>query len=107
VGLWVLAVFTSVFILGMLWIIESFEQARHVFLLKIKSKDASALKSKVEDLLTRQRALFDLRTAGNQELCYEVKLPLERKTDRLSTAILRLDPASGTSVEWEPSKEKP
>src|SRR6202008_2174346 len=43
VGVWMLAAFTTVFILGVLWIIESYEQARHVFVLKIASKDAFAL----------------------------------------------------------------
>jgi hypothetical protein len=106
VGLWMLAALTTVFILGVLWIIESYEQARHVFVLKIASKDAFALKPKVEHLLLRHRALYELRTESAEELSYEVKLPIERKTDHLSTAILVLDPGKTTAVEWEPTKEK-
>src|SRR5262249_45243554 len=45
VGLWMLATFATVFILATLWIVESFErQARQLFLLKVKAKDASTLK---------------------------------------------------------------
>src|SRR5689334_24083838 len=40
VGLWMLAVFATAFILATLWIIESFEpQARQLFLLKVAAKD--------------------------------------------------------------------
>src|SRR5439155_7207594 len=41
VGLWMLAVFATVFILGTLWIVESFEpKATQLFILKLKAKDA-------------------------------------------------------------------
>jgi hypothetical protein len=43
VGLWMLAIFATVFILGLLWIVESFEpKATHPFLLKVKAKDPAA-----------------------------------------------------------------
>jgi hypothetical protein len=33
-------------------------------------------------------------------------MPLDRKTDRLSDMILKLDPENATAVEWEEKKEK-
>jgi hypothetical protein len=49
---------------------------------------------------------FEMRTTTQEELCYEVRLPFDRKTDRLSNSILKIDPANTTGVEWEEKKEK-
>jgi uncharacterized membrane protein YhiD involved in acid resistance len=106
VGLWMLAIFATVFILTLLWVIESFEKARTLFLLTVKAKDPAALRPRVEELLGRYRLEFDLRTASNEEVCYEVRVPMERKTDRVSNAILQIDPDNATGVEWEEKKEK-
>src|SRR6266700_993674 len=47
VGLWVLAVFSTAFVLVVLWVVESFEpRAFQLFSLTIKSKDVAALKPK-------------------------------------------------------------
>jgi uncharacterized membrane protein YhiD involved in acid resistance len=107
VGLWMLAIFATFFILALLWIVESFEpKATQLFILKIKTKDAAAIKPDIERLLTRYRLKFDLRGESTEELSYELRVPLERKKDRLSDRILKLDPANATAVEWEEKKEK-
>ena len=107
VGLWMLAVFATVFILGMLWIIESLEpHARQLFALKVKAKDSAALKPKIEQLLARHRLEHQLRTATKDEVIFEVQVPMDRKTDRLSNEILGLDPQNATGVEWEEKKVK-
>lgn len=107
VGLWVLAIFATGFVLALLWIVESFEpKARDKFLLKIKAKDPAGMKPKVESLLARHRLEFELRTASQEELHYEVALPIDRKTDRLSNLILELDPQNESAVEWEEKKAK-
>ena len=68
VGLWMLAVFATVFILGLLWIVESFEpQATHPFMLKVKAKDPAALRPKLEQLLTKSRLEFELRATSQEE----------------------------------------
>jgi hypothetical protein len=48
---------------------------------------------------------FEARTTGHDELSYEVDLPARKRTDRLSDAIIALEPKAGISVEWE-EKEK-
>jgi len=107
VGLWVLALFATGFVLALLWVVESFEpKAREVFILKIKAKNPAALKPKVEQLLGRNRTQFELRTASPEELHYEIALPIDRKPDRLSNIILALDPNNATAVEWEEKKAK-
>jgi uncharacterized membrane protein YhiD involved in acid resistance len=107
VGLWVLAAFATGFILVVLWVVESFEpKATQLFALKVKAKDPANLKEKVEHLLARYRVAYELRTASKDELQYEVRWPLERKTDRISEAILALEPGEETAVTWEDKKEK-
>ena len=39
-------------------------------------------------------------------MTYEVHVPLDKKIDRLSNGILKLDPENATGVEWEDKKEK-
>jgi uncharacterized membrane protein YhiD involved in acid resistance len=107
VGLWMLAVFATVFILGTLWIVESFEpKARQLFALKVKAKDPAALKPKIEQLLTRHRLEHELRTETKDEVTFEVRVPLDRKTDRLSDEILEIDKNNASGVEWDEKKSK-
>ena len=63
VGLWMLAVFSTVFVLLVLGIIESFEpKTTRAFALEIKAKDPEAFKPKVEEVL--KRAKMGARAAG-------------------------------------------
>ena len=107
VGLWMIATFSTAFILAMLFVIESLEPpALKTFELKLQAKDTEPLKPKLEELLKRNRLEFELRTSTPEEVCYEVKVPLDRKTDRLSGQILKLDPENTKGVEWDEKKEK-
>ncbi|HWF85683.1 MAG TPA: DUF4956 domain-containing protein [Vicinamibacterales bacterium] len=105
VGLWILAGFGTVFILALLWIVESFEpKATQLFTLKIKTKDSASLKPKIEVLLNDRHLDYELRTSAPGEIAYDVHFPIDRKTARLSDQILGLSPDA--SVEWEEKKEK-
>jgi uncharacterized membrane protein YhiD involved in acid resistance len=107
VGLYALAVFGTLFVLAVLWIVESFEPERHkAFMLTVAHKDPAALRPELERLMRRHQLEYELRSSSQEEICYEVKLPLERRTDRLSNAILALTPEEGTAVEWEEKKVK-
>ncbi|HTK28304.1 MAG TPA: DUF4956 domain-containing protein [Vicinamibacterales bacterium] len=105
VGLWPLAAFATLFVLALLWIVESFEPtATQLFLLTVKTSDPQAFKPKLDDLLRRHRLQHELRTTGKAEVCYDVHVPLDRRTDRLSDQILGLDQEA--EVKWEEKKEK-
>jgi len=107
VGVYLLAFFATMFIMLVLWIVESFEpKATQAFELKIKAKDTAALKPLLDKLLARYRFSFQLRGTSNEELEYEVKLPLEAKTDKISANIVKLAPDNVTAVEWDQKKEK-
>ena len=107
VGLYVLASISTGFIVCALWVIESFElQARH-FELKIKAgNDTDSLKPKIEAILHRYQLPFELRTSSDEEVCYDVQVPYEVQTDRISDTILRLDREGHAAVEWSEKKNK-
>jgi len=56
-------------------------------------------------------AIFS-EVAEQVELCLfddarnEVRVPLNKRTDRLSDIIVKVDPDNATAVEWEEKKEK-
>ena len=107
VGLYALAAFSMLFIGAALWVIESFEEGRKRFDLRIKAgKDTDAQRPKFEEILRRYDLKFELRTSSDEEVCYDVQVPLELKTDRVSNAILKLDPDGHASVEWAEKKAK-
>jgi hypothetical protein len=104
IGLYMLATFAAVFIIGVLWIIEWFEpEARKVFTLKLETKDPAALQPRMEQLLRRQRARFELRAATPEEVSFQVSLPARRSTDPISKAILGLEGV--TAVDWSEEKK--
>ena len=106
VGIWMLAVFTTAFVLAVLWIIESFEKTRAAFDLKVEAKDPAALRPRIEELFARHHLEFSTRTVSNEEVVYEVQLPIDKKTDRLSNQILQIDPKNATGVEWKKKEKK-
>jgi hypothetical protein len=107
VGIFLLAAFATVFVLAVLWVVESFEpRAMQPFMLKVKAKDPLKVKPQIEQLLGRHRLQFELRSSSTEEIHYEVQVPIERKTDRLSEMILKLDPENATAVEWEEKKKE-
>jgi uncharacterized membrane protein YhiD involved in acid resistance len=105
VGLWVLASFATMFILALLWVVESFEpKPTQLFGLMIKAKDCMSLKPQVEQLLTRHRLNYELRASAPDEIAYDVHFPIDRKTASLSDEIRQL--SAEAAVEWEEKKEK-
>jgi hypothetical protein len=107
VELYGLALLSTLFILGVLWLVESFEpEQRKLFDLKIVAADPTLLRNKVEGLLRRARVTYELRSAGAKDLVYQAELPMSARTDRLSNAILQLEPGGGTEVTWEEKKKK-
>jgi hypothetical protein len=107
VELYGLAAFAALFILAVLWVVESLEPERtKTFELKVTTGDPAALRSAIEAVLRRNHINYELRTAGAKDLVYEAELPLQIRTDRVANAILLLDPAKETEVVWDEKKKK-
>jgi uncharacterized membrane protein YhiD involved in acid resistance len=108
VGLYGIAVFATAFLVAALWVIESFEpHSRKAFDLKVKAgEQTDELRPKIESILRRHSCEFELRTSSDEEVSYEVQVPLEVQTDDVSNAILRLDPEGHAAVDWSAKKKK-
>ncbi len=106
VGLHMLAGFATLFVLALLWVIESLEEGRKYFDLTVKAKDAAQLRTDVERTLARHRIGYELRSSSEDDLCYAVSLPMERTTDQVSNSLLRLGHQHPVAVEWTERKQK-
>ena len=107
VGLFVLALFSTMFLVIALWVIEGFEPQTRQFELCVKLGDQTAeLRPKVEAILRRFKAEYELRQSAEDEVTYQVTAPLEMHTDRVSNALSALADGKG-EVKWsEKTKAK-
>jgi uncharacterized membrane protein YhiD involved in acid resistance len=111
VGIYWIAAVATLFILGVVWLLESQEPESHKdFLLKVKAKESGRLQDALEGVLRKNGIRYELRTSSQDDLMYSVRLPLTKKTDRLTSAILALrdKDKEEMAVEWsdkKPSKE--
>jgi uncharacterized membrane protein YhiD involved in acid resistance len=108
VGLYALGAFSTVFLVAALWVIESFEpHSRKQFDLKVKAGDQTdELRPQIEGVLRRFDLKFEIRTSSDEEVSYDVEVPIELKTDRVTNAILKLDPSGHAAVDWVEKKAK-
>jgi uncharacterized membrane protein YhiD involved in acid resistance len=105
VGLYGLATFGTLFLVLALWVIEGFEPQTRIFELSIKLGDKTAqLRPRVEAVLRRFKAEYELRGQSEEEVSYIVTTPLNLHTDRVSNALTALVASGKGAVEW---KERP
>jgi hypothetical protein len=105
VGLFGIALASTLFLAVTLWIIEGFEIRVRKFLLTVKLGDkTSARRAEVEKLIKRAGVLFELRTTSGEELSYLVNAGASFKTERLSAALSALAPDGKAQIEWKEEK---
>lgn len=98
-----LAVLATVFLLALLYILESREpEAAAPFTLTVKAPHVGRVRRQLERILRRERLEYELRSWGTSELVYAVAVPLERRTDTISKAIVDLGrEGEEVGVEWD------
>jgi uncharacterized membrane protein YhiD involved in acid resistance len=108
VGLYLIAGIATLFLLALLWVIESFEpRALKIFDLKITAEnEAESLRPRIEQVLRRFRLPFEGRSLNSNELSYEVQMPFDSSTDPVSHGIVALSPKTDMGVEWTDKKPK-
>ena len=108
VGVVALAVFSTLFLVGLLWMLEGFEPRTRVFELCVKLGDRTAeLRPKIESVLRSFKVAYELRAVSADEASYRVTAPHEIRTDRASRALTELLPNDQGAVEWhEKSKAR-
>jgi len=107
VGIYWVATFATFFILAVVWVLESLEpKTRKEFFLKVKVPESSDMRSAIEGLLKTNKLQPELRGSSAEDVTYSVKVPLSKKTDALTNAILDLGPKDQMAVEWSDKKPK-
>ncbi len=107
VGLYALAVFSTGFLIVALWGDRVVRRGVKRYDLTIKAgEQTDELRPKLEGILNRFQLEFELKTSADEQLSYEVVLPLDVDRDRITNAILRLDPEGHAAVEWAETKAK-
>jgi hypothetical protein len=106
-GQLLLAALTCVFVIGVLWLLESLEPVdRTKFNLVVTSKDALHVRARVEHALRRRHVRFELWGSSPTELRYSVVVPFNERLGRLTRAIRGIDKHSEIGVEWKINKNK-
>ena len=105
VGLYGLALFGTLFLAIALWIIEGFQPQSRVFDLSVKLGEKTAqLRPRIEAVLRRFKADYELRGQSEEEVSYAVTAPMELQTDRVSNALTALVATGKGAVEWKETK---
>ena len=105
-GLLLLAVLAVAFVVCLLWVLESIEPPDAVrFDLTVDAKDSQHLRPHIEHALGQKGVRYELWGSSPGRLRYEVTLPLDLKTQKLTKVIKRLN-GNGTTVEWNIKKYK-
>jgi uncharacterized membrane protein YhiD involved in acid resistance len=107
VGLVWLATLAAMFLLALLWVLESKEPERCApFALTVKTEDPAGLRRKVEAVLRRHNLDYDLRSWGTDELVYSVEVPIANRTDAISGQLVALGGKTPPCVVWVEKKVK-
>lgn len=108
VGLYGLAAIGTVFVAGLLWVIEGFEPQTRIFELKVGFGDKTQdLRPKVEEVLRRFKVKYELRTSAEDSLSYMATTPRQLRTDRVSNILMEMDASGKSTIEWnELNKDK-
>jgi hypothetical protein len=108
VGLYLIAGIATLFLVALLFVIESFEpRALKVFDLKITAEnEAETLRPRIEQVLRRFRLPFEGRSLNSNELSYEVQMPFDASTDPVSHGIVATSPRTDMGVVWTDKRTK-
>ncbi len=108
VGQYVIAAFSAVFILVLLWVVEWFEpEGKKLYDLSIKmGDDTDGRRKDFDAVLERFHVDFTMVTSSDEEVSYEMQVPLELDRDRITNALLKLDPEGHGAVQWTEKKPK-
>ena len=108
VELYGLALFSTLFILAILWVVESLEpEQRKTFELKVVAPDPAALRPEVEaDPAPIRTSRSSCAAPARRTWCTRRSCRCRCATDRIANAILQLQEGGETEVSWEEKKKK-
>ena len=113
VGRWDLAIILSLFVLPLLWLLESREgeEAFRSMELTVKTRDTSAMQEILQRIFQQHQFEAELRQLDPPDedepvgcIMYYVNMNLGISTDRLSEEIRLSDPKNVEAIEWDQKK---
>ena len=100
-GLLLLAAFSCIFVIAVLWLLESLEPVdRMQFDLTVETRDAIKMRPHVDHALRHKGVRYELRGSSPTELRYEVTVPFNQRLGKLTKTIRGLDKRQDISVDW-------
>src|SRR5687768_7164572 len=106
-GLFAFAGLACVFVIAVLWLLESLERpVSSSFHLKISTQDPDTIRRDVERMFSEERVTYELRGKAPDELHYKVTVPVKPAIARLTGHIRELRDGKGEPIEWEIDKRK-
>lgn len=105
VGLHLLAVCATMFLLLVLWLVESrAPKARAVYRLKVSTDEPLELRPKIEGVLLSQKVPFQMRDISDRELEYDVRIAIDEPTEKVERELGKLLPEHINSFSWQRKK---
>jgi uncharacterized membrane protein YhiD involved in acid resistance len=106
VGLYLLAVFGTLFLLAILWLIESYAlKEPQPYKLKVSAAAPLKLQPKIEALLHKEHIEYELNNVKDDELDYELQIPSNKSVDTISRTLQKLETTSAESFTWKLKKD--
>jgi uncharacterized membrane protein YhiD involved in acid resistance len=114
VGRWDLALVLALFVLPLLWLLESreSEQSFRSMELTVKTKDTAKMQEILKGVFQRHKLDAELRQLDSPDeddplgcIMYYVSLNFSVSTDQLSEEIRSLDAENVDAIEWEQTKD--
>jgi hypothetical protein len=106
VGLYLLAAFATLFLLVLLWIVESLSpKIQVVHRLKFLSQEPAELRPKVESVFRSHNVTFHLLNMTADGLEYETRIDIDQPTDGIASELQELSPGSKTQFTVHRKKE--
>ena len=114
VGRWDLALVLALFVLPLLWLLESreSEQSFRSMELTVKTKDTEKMQEILQGVFKRHGLDAELRQLDSPDeddplgcIMYYVSLNFSVSTDQLSEEIQSLDPTNVDAIEWNQTKD--
>jgi uncharacterized membrane protein YhiD involved in acid resistance len=106
VGLYLLALFATMFLLVVLLLIESYSpKAPDLYRLKISTSEPTKLRPMIEAILRAHHLFYEQRNLSDAELDYDIQIPNEQSVDTVSVALQKLESAGADSFTWKLKKD--
>ena len=105
IRLHLLAVCATMFLLRVLWLVESrAPKAWAVYRLKISTDEPLELRTKIEGVLLSQEVPFYMRDISDHELEYEIQIAIDEPTEKVEREFGKLLPEHIKSFYWQRKK---